>query len=187
MKDSHLGQAWLVLLLAVCFGGALSAIEVTLKPRIMANRLAETIGQIPLLVPGAATGSKEMIGEIPAYRALDDSDQTVGWVIPTGGQGFADRIEVLVGLDAGAERITGVYVLDQKETPGLGNKIVEDAWRGQFTGKALGAPLVVTKAKPGSDREIQGVTGATISSDAVVDIVNRTSREFRAALTADAR
>lgn len=184
MKNSHLGQAWLVLLLALCFGGGLSAIEITLGPLIQANRLEETIGQIPELVPGATTGSKEMVGELPAYRAIDESEQTVGWVIPTGGQGFADRIEVLLGLDAEAARITGVYVLDQKETPGLGNKIVEAGWRSQFTDKAVGAPLVVTKAKPSDDREIEGITGATISSDAVVDIVNRTAADFRAALGA---
>ena len=184
MKNNHLAQAWLVLLLAVGFGGGLAAVQISLDPMIRRNRLAETAGQIPHLVPGAVTGVVEQVGGRFAYRAENGDGDTVGWVLPTAGQGFADRIDVLLGLDAQAARLTGVYVLDQKETPGLGNKIVEETWRSQFKGREIGSPFVVTKSAPTSDRQIEGVTGATISSESVVDIVNRAASEFRTALAA---
>ena len=84
--------------------------------------------------------------------------------------------------------LTGLYVLDQKETPGLGNKIIESDWRDQFTSKELGAPLTVVKRDPApGSPEIRAVTGATISSEAVCSIVNRAlTDEFRAALAAAA-
>lgn len=182
MKNSHIGQAWLVIVLSLGFGAALAGVQATLKPKIEQNKLNDTIGQIPNLVPGAAGGQAEKVGDRTAYRAVDGQGEHVGWVIPARGQGFADIVELLIGVDRDVQKITGLYVLDQKETPGLGNKIVEDDWRKQFAGKPAARRLAVTKAKPSGDEEIQAVTGATISSDSVVGIVNGAVAEFRKAL-----
>ena len=95
-------------------------------------------------------------------------------VLPAAGQGFADRIELLVGLDVQASTITGLYVLDQKETPGLGNFIAGADFQAQFAGKSADEPLVVVKTDPASGTgEIQALSGATISSESVAEIVNR--------------
>lgn len=183
MKHNYLTTAWLVLLLALLFGASLAGVQTALKDRIDANKLAETYKQIPNLVPGGeADGALEAIGDMSAYRVKDETGQQIGWVVPSGGQGFADRIEVLLGLSRDAGEITGLYVLDQKETPGLGNKIVEDVWRKQFAGKAAQPALAVVKTAPGASNQIQAVTGATISSDSVAAIVNQTVSDFRKAL-----
>jgi len=101
--------------------------------------------------------------------------------MPASGAGFADRIEVLVGVDAGRGAITGVYVLEQKETPGLGNRITDAEWRALFTGKSAELiPLRVKRGKAEEDREIESITGATISSDSVVGIVNNAVQRMRA-------
>lgn len=184
MKND-IGQAWLVILLSLFFGGALAGVQAKLQGRIEENRLAETLSQIPYLVPGAQSGEATDVAGRSVYRAMAGGRQ-VGWVVPAGGQGFADRIDLLIGLDAGAKTLTGLYVLDQKETPGLGNKIVEDAWRGQFEGKATAAPLQVTKAEAAAQSEIRAVTGATISSESVCDIVNSTVAVLRDELAAGA-
>jgi len=183
MKNSYLGQAWLILLLSLSFGAALAGVQTALKSRISANKLQDTIGQIPALVPGAESGKQERFGEQVVYRALDADGKQVGWVIAASGQGFADRIELLVGVDQDLNKITGLYILDQKETPGLGNKIVEAKWRNQFDGKAVMPPLVVTKTTPDKENQIQGVTGATISSDSVIGIVNTAVEQFREELS----
>jgi len=183
-KGGYIKQGWLVLVLAGCFGAALAAVHVGLGQRIESNKLGDTLGQVPKLVPGAVEGRSELLGGRTVYRAVDSSGRTVGWVLPVGGGGFADRIELLIGLDASAATITGLYVLEQKETPGLGNRIEEPAWRAQFTGRSAQRRLAVTKAdKPGAD-EIQAVTGATISSRSVTDIVNDAVGRFRAELGA---
>lgn len=181
MRLKYLTDAWLVLVLATVFAVALAGVDLAWKARIERNKLAETVGQIPHLVPGAASGKKDFVGRVFVYRALDKDGRQVGWVLPAVGQGFADKIELLIGLDPTAEHITGLYVLEQKETPGLGARIVEAQWREQFKGKAVIAPLKVTKGTAG-ENEIQAVTGATISSDSVVSIVNGAIARFRAEL-----
>ena len=183
MKDNYLVQAWLVLTLAVGFGAALAGVQVALQPRIEANKLAETHNQIPKLVPGAdkaATIELQTPDERIAYKAFDATGAHVGWVIRASGQGFADKIELLIGLDAGCERILGLYVLDQKETPALGNRIVEGPWRAQFAGlsAADGVSVVKPPTEPAGN-EVQAVTGATVSSRSVADIVNQATRAFR--------
>jgi len=187
MKDNYIVQAWLVILLSLCFGGVLAGVQIGLSQRIADNKLAETMGQIPQLVPGAeeaASREDEVAGQ-RVYRAYAGGEQ-IGWVIPCGGQGFADRIELLVGVDVAAEKITGLYVLEQKETPGLGNKIVEDGWRSQFAGKTTMRGLAVTKAGAKTDSEIDAVTGATISSESVCQIVNQSLEKMRGGLIAAA-
>ena len=185
MTKGYIRQAWLVLLLSLCFGGGLAGVQVALRDRIAQNKLAETLGQIPRLVPGASAGKAEIIAGQTVYRALQ-AGQVVGWVIPCGGQGFADRIEVLVGRDAGASTLTGVYVLEQKETPGLGNKIVEDDWRAQFAGLSALRPLRVARTGQAGDRQIDSITGATISSESVCEIVNQALGQWREELASRA-
>lgn len=178
MKNGYIRQAWLVLMLALCFGAALAGVQVALGRRIAANKEAEILSQIPVLVPTAATGSAETIAGETVYRALDGDGAHVGWVARAAGYGFADRIELLIGLDRSADRITGLYVLDQKETPALGNKIIEKKWRKQFAGASALQALAVVK----DGGEIVSVTGATISSRSVCDIVNAAMAKLRDSL-----
>lgn len=87
--------------------------------------------------------------------------------------GFADVISLIFGYDPAADRVLGMKVLDNKETPGLGDKIVKDtAFVGEFAGAA--APLAGVKAGAGkgAENEVDMITGATISSRTVVAIVN---------------
>ena len=74
-----------------------------------------------------------------------------------------------------------MYVLGQKETPGLGDYITGEEFRNQYTGKPadVDKPLVVVKADADDSNEIQALTGATISSDSVTDIVNRALANYK--------
>lgn len=190
-SDSPLAQAWLVLLLALVFGAALAGVQVGLSDVIAANKLQETLERVPALVPGTdAEGKSAQPGPVeitPGTLDLDNDGKKLrynlflvnrdgkpaGWVAKAAGQGYADRIELLVGLDASLSTITGLFILDQKETPGLGNKVTLETWRNQFKGKTTDKPLVVTKGGDKSAHSVDAVTGATISSRSVSDIVNR--------------
>jgi len=186
MRNNYIVQAWLVIVVGLLFGGALAGVQARLSGRVAQNKLDETRDQIPMLVPGAtkdASGAVEIDG-FGVFRASSPAGQ-VGWVIPCGGQGFADRIELLVGVDAAVRRITGLYVLEQKETPGLGNKIVDGAvFRNQFAGKTAARDLEVTKSGARTDYQIDAITGATISSKSVCTIINQTLRRMRGPLSA---
>ena len=199
MKDNYIVQAWLILALAVCFGAALSGIEYALADRIEQNKIDETRSQIPKLVHSpwwqadparvyAADKNKTEEWVTPqghlAYKAVDAKGEHRGWVIKATGQGFADKIEVLIGLDVDAEKLLGLYVLNQKETPALGNKIVESEWRKKFVGRETDRDIVVSKASVQADKisgnSVQAVTGATVSSNSVVAIVNAAVKDFTA-------
>ena len=190
MKNSYIGQAWLVIVLAICFGGALAGVETALRPRIEANQRALTLDQIPELVPGAVKPEEETrpetVGEKKrqAYRAFDETGRQIGWVVKASGQGFADKITLLIGLNAKATTITGLFVLDQKETPGLGDKIREAEWRRQFSDKSTAEKVGCVKAEPAEGNNILALSGATISSDSVCKIVNKAVAELRDELAA---
>jgi electron transport complex protein RnfG len=93
-------------------------------------------------------------------------------------EGFAE-IELYVGIDA-KDRISGVNVVYQRETPGLGTRATAVSYTGQFTGLSAQNVFDLVKVTPG-DNEIQAVSGATVSSRAVVDAVNA-AIEFHALL-----
>ena len=182
-QRGYLSQAWLVILLALAYGGALAGVQTTLQPMIDENKRLETYRQIPALVGIAESTDAERITieerEIEdddgrkqkVYLALIDG-QPQGWVLPAGGMGFADRIEVLIGLDPAAETITGLWVLDQKETPGLGDLIRDEDFRSRFVGKSTGE-YIEAESAPKQSNEILALSGATISSQSVAKIVNK--------------
>lgn len=203
-KNSNFAQAWLVLVLALSYGAALAAVQVNFSGIIAANRLQETLEKVPQLVWGAETAGKianqgapveiragtvtiKKDGKTAVYSLyrVSRKDKLAGWVIRSGGQGYADRIELLVGLDPDAGTITGLFILEQKETPGLGNKITLPRWRSQFVGQKTHRPLTVGKGKSGQPRlnTIDAVTGATISSRSVAGIVNRVIGDIKGQLT----
>jgi electron transport complex protein RnfG len=131
---------------------------------------------------GIEKGTKKTMYNV--YEARYPDGNLAGWVTKAAGQGYADKIELLVGLEPSAQALTGIFVLDQKETPGLGNKIIEDDWRSQFKGKDTGREFVVVKGGAKAPHEIDALTGATISSRSVSDIVNATVNDLRGSLAA---
>jgi electron transport complex protein RnfG len=90
----------------------------------------------------------------------------------------------MIGFDPATGVLTGIKVLEQKETPGLGDKIGTDSGFGnQFPGRQV--PLRRVKARTGGDpSEVQTITGATISSRAVIRIVNNAVARWRPLLAA---
>lgn len=191
-KNSSLAQAWLVILFSLVFSISLAAVHIKLSPVIEKNKTKETMEKIPGLVTGEEnsantnktspeftikertikTDKQGISKSYMVYDAFDNSGKVEGHVIKASGQGYNGKIELLLGLDPEGNKITGLYILDQKETPGLGAKVVEDAWRDQFIGKSTDKPLVVVKGKPVSNNDIDAVSGATISSRSVTNIVN---------------
>jgi electron transport complex protein RnfG len=97
----------------------------------------------------------------------------VGYAITGAEAGFQDIIDLIFGYDAGTRTVLGMKVLANKETPGLGDKIEKDsAFVAEFAGPEV--PLVgVKRARAtGAANEIDMITGATISSRTIIDIIN---------------
>jgi len=199
----------LVLILALVFGGTLAGVQVGLEDRIEANQRAETLSRIPELILGSRIEpeTEVVVLENTLTVQLDDGSTVemrvaeqmlaghqvfevtregegsrLGWVARGSGQGYADQIDILVGLDAKASEITGLYVLSQKETPGLGDGITRQPFRSRFVGAPADRPLEVTRAQGSAAADpskILALTAATISSQSVSDIVNKTVAHIR--------
>lgn len=114
------------------------------------------------------------------YIGYDAGSQIKGVAISRGESGFQDVVQLIYGVDPATRKLLGMKVLDSKETPGLGDKIFKDqAFVRQFFA-GPDTPLVPVKAGAGKGRpgEIDTITGATISSKAVINIINHGLEEW---------
>ncbi len=117
---------------------------------------------------------EEEKGEEPIYAGYDESGKFMGYAIPSDGPGFADTISVLYGYRPADRKVIGMWILASRETPGLGDKIYKDAkFVADFDDLAIEPPIVATKKGKKKPNEIDAITGATISSVAVVRIINK--------------
>lgn len=196
LRDNPLFQAWLVLMLAIVFGTCLAAVHVNLSGRIAENKLNESLERIPGLIWNEGEGGtsvdilsgriavkqKERTLYYPVFQVMDEG-KPAGWVIKAAGQGYAGSIELLLGLNPAGDTISGLFILEQSETPGLGNKITFPDWLNQFAGQETVEPLRVVKGGQTTPGAIDAITGATISSKGVVGIVNRAVSETKGHLT----
>ncbi len=107
------------------------------------------------------------------YVGYDEVGTPVGVAIQGGEPGFQDIIDVIFGYDPSTGDVLGMKVLESKETPGLGDKILKDS---TFIREFIGVATPLLGVKRGRERdlaeEVVMITGATISSRTVIDIIN---------------
>jgi len=144
------------------------------------TRMQKLVYRSGELVPSAETERDEQ----PVYAGYDDAGIFVGYAIPGEGPGFQDTIGILYGYRPEQQLVTGMEVLESRETPGLGDKIFKDAeFVGSFRELAIEPEIVAVKrGKKSGPNEIDTITGATISSKAVVRIINETHETWSARL-----
>lgn len=111
-------------------------------------------------LPSGVKGEREGIKRV--FKGYDKEGKVRGIVILSDAVGFNDFIHLLFGLDVKG-RITQVKILEHLETPGLGERITKSDFLNQFRGKSPSLEGVDT------------ITGATISSSAVVNRIKKDS------------
>ncbi len=181
------------LLIVLTFEGTLPRIE-----KLRAEALQKAIFKV---IPGitktgtyqlnanndfVAIENEETAGEI-VYAGFDDNDRLIGVAVEASGQGYADIIRILYGYDPESQKIIGFYVLESKETPGLGDKIEKDpSFLANFAGLDVSleddlssVQNEVVPVKNGTKEnpwEVDGITGATISSRAIGNIIGASTQ-----------
>ena len=143
----------------------------------------ETIETFVLDASGAPTpylGSADRLPDGEAlYAGIRADGSLVGLAIPAEGSGFMDTIRLLYGFDPSRAVIVGMEVLDSRETPGLGDKISYDpAFKANFDALAVQPRIVAVKDEKTEPNQVDCITGATISSEAVVTILNRSTERW---------
>ena len=106
-----------------------------------------------------------------AVTGVDGSGSLVGYVVTsTSNDGYGGAITVSVGIQADGT-VSGIEFLTLAETAGLGMNAQQPEWKAQYAGKNVES-FTVTKNGASADNEINAISGATITSNAVTGAVN---------------
>lgn len=160
-------------LIGIVVGGLLSEVNDWANPLITANQKAETEKAIFLVQPEGKTYEAVATSEVEIYKVFDSEKNLAGYSMVSSGNGFQGKVKIMTGLSKDLMEINMIEILEQVETPGLGTKITENPFTDQFIGLQTSPQLNWVKGKlPEQPNEVQTITGATISSKAVVAIIN---------------
>ena len=177
-------QSWLLIVASFCFGLLIAVTNAALSPKIRQNEINKRNRMVTILLPEAKDfilldepveikSLQGRIEKVEIYKAMSMAGECVGWSFEAVGSGFADKIKLVIALDKNFEKIAGFDVLFSNETPGFGDQIKNDYYRDQFKGAPAGELKLVTIGERSKiDSEIVAISGATISSEAVVEIVS---------------
>ena len=175
-------QSWLLIVASFCFGLLIAIANAVWEPRILQNEKDKLNNLIAGLIRDAndfqiviedvnIPSDRGKITKTDIYQARDDQGKAVGFAFVAVGPGFADKIKLVIAIDAKCEKFFGFDVLSSNETPGFGDKIKENDFRKQFKDIAAGN-LELIKTGKTKDSEIIAISGATVSSESVVKIFN---------------
>ncbi len=100
------------------------------------------------------------------YQAVNEVEQIIGYAFVGEANGYGGVVRVLVGVDEDSDQILNIKVLEHTETPGLGSRIEDESFRNRFVGKTIDDPITISK-------DIDNISGATVSARAVADAVRK--------------
>lgn len=123
------------------------------------------------------------VQSVECYKALDESGNLIGYAISSASRGYGGDVKVMTGINAEDGSVIAINVYDNSgETPGLGVNTSGEKFTSQFAGLSSGTGVTVDKdaGKNPDSVAVDSVTGATISSRAVVDAVNQAFDAYNA-------
>lgn len=151
--------------------GSLAAVNSLTRPKIIAQARAEEDAGLKEVLPDAENFQPVKSGEeIIYYKACGKEGRFIGAAFKASAKGYSSVIEVLAGMtDKGV--ITAIKILSQNETPGLGAGVAEPSFTGRFVNKDIR-----------DLNNVEAISGATISSQAVIEAVKKKAEEIEALL-----
>jgi Na+-transporting NADH:ubiquinone oxidoreductase subunit C len=166
-------------------GGALSTVVIDLNEGAVAAKVTPATLTTTLEDSNNWTGLTAAqdtagLGQRPNFAQVyflrgADGNLTLA-LLPISGIGYGGPIDAILALRADMNTIAGLAITQQSETPGLGARIEEPAWLGQFRGKSVvdasgTMRFAVAKGAASSEFEVDGITGATRTSNAITRTV----------------
>ena len=154
-----------LLLICAAVAAVLAGVNAITKDKIAAIQEQKTQDAIEVVLPGVSDVEQlPLSGDAGIVTAVYAAEE--GYAVQVAPNGFDGAITMMVGISEG--QVTGISVISHTETPGLGavaaaNNAKGEAFRGQFAGQS--GTLAVGD-------QIDGMSGATITSKAVVAGVN---------------
>jgi len=154
----------ILFLICIVSGGLLALIFDVTGPRIIQQRQLEEKRAVEEVLPESPEVIEKIEeGDLILYKAKDADGDLIAYVFIADAYGYSSDIRTVVSLSPQGN-IIEVMILEHKETPGIGSRIVEDEFLSQFKDKDINA-------------QFDTISGATISSSAVIDSIKEKARE----------
>ncbi len=162
-----------LLVISMISGLVLAVTYENVYPKILANNEAKLIGSLKVLFPESNDFKEIVINDNVYYKAVKDG-KMLGMAGSFTNTGFNGDITFVVGVDTSGE-VAGVELLGHTETPGLGARIADESFISQFKGKMIDEAFLLGE-------DVDGITGATISSRAITDGIKNAANELASVL-----
>lgn len=167
--------------------GLLAAVDSFTEPKIEAYKSQSEAAAYQQVLPVADSFSEdpeimEEIGERPDLAFIQSvktgtkEGNPVGWVCKVASPGYSSNIVMLVGINTDG-KLGKILVLEQKESPGLGTNVTDPSFIEQTSIIQASASQELKVAKDGG--KVQAITGATVSSRAVLRGINQVFKFYR--------
>ena len=182
-KSTFLNMALALIVITVVAGFSLGFVnDLTLEPKARA-KLAKKVNALKFVLPAFDNDLVSQVVRIKSevakdsmeiYPAFQGTEFVGAAVIGSSEKGFSGLVKIMVGFKPDGS-MQDIVVLEQKETPGLGTKMKEEKFLGQFRDKNP-SDFDLKVAKDGGD--VDALTGATISTRAFTEAAQNAYDEY---------
>ena len=139
------------------------------KDKIEEESKSQAAASRMIVLPGADTFDQISSDENGTAYIGTKGGTTIGYVFETSDSGYGGKLTVMTGITIDGT-ISGVKIVTNSETPGLGGNSTKPSFTDQY--KQTAGEITVVKNKTADQGEIEAITGATITSKAVTRAVN---------------
>ncbi len=185
MKKGRIYTIVFMLIISAVFASLLAGANKLYLPKIKDNELlAERTAILYVFNIDQSGSSQEIfdrfeqnvknttISGIELYEHISEAGEPIAYAIPFTGAGLWGSISGYMGVSTDLDLITGLVFTDHSETPGLGGRIDELAFKEQFRNIEIASDTTLVYGENGN-QEIDAITGATFTSKAVMRILNQ--------------
>lgn len=167
MKET-LRYGFILAIICAVAGGLLAGMNSITQAKIISQAQAEEDNALKEVMPQGEHFEPMKKGhDLIYYKVSDKEGKFIGVAFKASGKGYSSVIDTLVGMSKDGT-ITAIKILSQNETPGLGARLAESSFTGKFSDKNIQDLSAV-----------QAITGATISSKAVINSVQEKAKEIQ--------
>ncbi|MGM0470984.1 MAG: RnfABCDGE type electron transport complex subunit G [Bacillota bacterium] len=175
-EDSSIKMVSVLTVIMICSAIVLTFTFSYTKPKIEAYKANQTKQAILEVLPGATEYETMEEDGLELYKGFDENGDLVGTAFETEGVGFQGVIKMMIGFDLKNDKVLAVKILDHQETPGLGARITEPWFEDQFQDKNFSDQFEAQK-------DVESIAGATISSQAVSDIIEEAANKVQSSVS----
>lgn len=180
-KEKGVIQLGLTLLFITAIAGLiLGAVYNVTKESIANQEKLSNENAMKALLTDADSFSKKDVDLSEGVLEVNEGksgNEFAGYAIKVASKGYGGEIQIIVGIDKAGE-LSGIQILSQSETAGLGANCTNPEFYDQYAGKSIDKDIEVVKTE-GNDNQIKAITGATITSRGVTTGVNEAVKFYK--------